>query len=274
MNIQSIYFSPTGTTKSVCHSISSSLHNTSLIYGNNLEIIDDINITYLENRSDPIKFKKQSIVVFGVPVYAGRVPNILLKYLNTLDGKGALCIPFVLYGNRNYDDALIELCTILTSKNFKVVGAANFVGEHSFSKILAKNRPDENDISIASTFGKICYEKVFLKEDFSTPSVIGKFPYRDYYRPINPDGIPVDIRKVKPKTSNDCTNCKICTKECPMGSINLSDVSQIDGICIKCGACIKKCPTKSKFFDDIDFLNHKKELEIEFTDRREPELFF
>ncbi len=54
-----------------------------------------------------------------------------------------MAIAIVLYGNRNYDDALIELKDILELDGFKVVAGAAFIGEHSFSNNLAKNRPDE-----------------------------------------------------------------------------------------------------------------------------------
>ncbi len=59
-----------------------------------------------------------------------------------------MAIAVVVYGNRNYDDALIELKDILESDGFKVVAGAAFIGEHSFSKTLAKNRPDEKDMDI------------------------------------------------------------------------------------------------------------------------------
>lgn len=68
-----------------------------------------------------------------MPVIAGRVPNVLLKFLDTLQGGGALAVPVVLYGNRNFDDALIELRNILQDRGFYAIGAAAFIGEHSFS---------------------------------------------------------------------------------------------------------------------------------------------
>lgn len=52
-------------------------------------------------------------MIAAVPVYAGRVPNVLLKYLNSMQGYGAKAVPLVLYGNRDYDDALVELTDIL-----------------------------------------------------------------------------------------------------------------------------------------------------------------
>lgn len=64
-------------------------------------------------------------------------------------------------------------------------------------------------------------------------------PYRWYYQPRDRQGNPVDIRKVKPLTNEKCTDCKICAKVCPMGSISFENVREIPGICIKCCACIK-----------------------------------
>ncbi len=91
--------------------------------------------------------------------------------------------------------------------------------------------------------------------------------------PKDENGEPIDIRKVKPKTDNDCINCKLCAKLCPMGSIQFEDVTKLNGICIKCGSCIKKCPVEAKYFDDVGYLKHKEELENNFKYRREPELF-
>ncbi|MPN11374.1 hypothetical protein SDC9_158675 [bioreactor metagenome] len=83
----------------------------------------------------------------------------------------------------------------------------------------------------------------------------------------------IDIRKVKPKTNDKCNNCGICVKVCPMGSISSENVREYTGICIKCGACIKKCPQNAKYYDDENYLYHKKDLEEEFQRRAEPETF-
>jgi ferredoxin len=58
-----------------------------------------------------------------------------------------------------------------------------------------------------------------------------------------------------------------------MGSIPVENVKILTGICIKCGACIKRCPAEAKYFDDPDYLRHKRELEDQFKDRKLPEFF-
>jgi len=268
-NSNAMYFSPTETTKKVVSRIAEKI-SENMESGTAVKIID---FTLPDVRKEPVSFNKEDIVVLGVPVYAGRVPNILLSYLNSIKGNDSLAIPVVVYGNRNYDDALIELRDILLLNGFKVVAGGAFIGEHSFSKILAKDRPDVKDISIASNFADLISTKIKSHDNIQTVNVKGNSPYRKYYMPKNKEGQPVDIRKVTPKTNSNCTDCKLCVSVCPVGSIDNEDVSKLNGICIKCGACIKKCPAQAKYYDNEDYLRHKYELEIEFASRIEPELF-
>ena len=264
-----MYFSATGTTKKVVVSIAKNiLENIDSVI-----TINNIDFTLPGVREKQVCFTSNDLVIIGVPVYAGRVPNVLLKYLNSISGNSALAVPVVVYGNRNYDDALIELKDILELKGFNIIAGGAFIGEHAFSKILAKNRPDENDMDIACAFANQIYTRITSQDEMQTLVVNGNNPYRKHYMPQTKEGIPVDIRRVTPKTNCNCIDCKLCVSICPMGSINFKDVSRLNGICIKCGACIKKCPTNAKYYDDGDYLRHKHELEIEFKHRREPELF-
>ncbi|HML37804.1 MAG TPA: EFR1 family ferrodoxin [Bacillota bacterium] len=266
--VWSVYFSATGTTQRIVESIGGNLAKT---LGTGYGICD---FTLSKARENPLKFNAGDLVVFGVPVYAGRVPNVLLKYLDIMEGNGALAVPVVLYGNRDYDDGLIELRDILEKHGLHTVAAAAFVGEHSFSYILAGGRPDEADMALAEDFAAKVAEKIAGGSGTEPIHVKGEpSPYRGYYQPRDRKGNPVDIRKVKPLTNDDCNNCMICADVCPMGSISHDDVREFTGICIKCGACIKKCPLHAKYYEDPGFLYHQHELEEGLTRRAEPELF-
>lgn len=267
--INTMYFSPTGTTKKIVYGIADKLLENMKMK----TTAKDIDFTLPEARKESVFFMKDDVVIIGVPVYAGRVPNVMLKYLNTINSNGALAISVVVYGNRNYDDALIELKDILELNGFIVIAGGAFIGEHSFSKTLGKDRPDEKDMAIASDFGDKIYKKLMAQDKVGTIVVNGNTPYKKYYMPKDKNGSPVDIRKVTPKTNSNCIDCKLCVSLCPMGSIDDKDVSRLNGICIKCGACIKKCPAQAKYYDDEGYLRHKYELEINFVHRREPELF-
>jgi ferredoxin/protein involved in ribonucleotide reduction len=264
--INSIYFSATGTTEKIVKKLANELSDK---LKSDVSFID---FTLTKERREPPFFAESDIVIIGVPVYAGRVPNVLLSYLNSFKGNGALAVAVVIYGNRDYDDALIELKDMLDINNFKLIAASAFIGEHSFSKTLAEGRPDNNDMTVVNNFAKQIYKKL-LTYDHKSVEVAGKRPYRSYYKPLDKQGNPVDIRKITPKTNFNCIDCKICTSVCPMGSIDYNDVSRINGICIKCGSCIKKCPVNAKYYDDENYLRHKYELENECIKRREPELF-
>jgi len=261
----SFYFSPTGTTEKVVIEMADTLAKKEG-WG-----LVDHDFTLPAGRTGYPDFREEDIVIVGVPVYAGRVPNILLRYLSGLKGNGAKAVAVVLYGNRAYDDALLELGDILNHGGFKVVGAAAFVGEHSFSYDLAKGRPDEDDLEMVREFAsRLDLDSGYGSEDLH---ISGNPNYKEYYKPLNKEGNPVDIRKVQPKTKDTCIDCKVCAQVCPMGSIPVENVKILTGICIKCGACIKRCPAEAKYFDDPDYLRHKRELEDQFKDRKLPEFF-
>ncbi len=266
-----MYFTGTGTTEKVVTHIGKKIaEKLGVEY-------EDYDFTLPKVRKVEKSFTEEDLVVFGTPVIAGRVPNLLLKYLDTLKGNGALAVPVVLYGNRNFDDALIELRNILKDKGMKPIAGGAFIGEHSFSKILGAGRPDAKDMEIASTFAENIFEKVTGK-DFDPEKLIevkGETPIRFYYQPRDSKGNSIDIRKVKPKTNMElCNKCGLCASICPLGSINPEDPSDVFGICMKCCACVKRCPNGAKYYDDENYLYHQHELEAQYAStRREPELF-
>ena len=222
-------------------------------------------------------FCERDLVVFGTPVYAGRVPNVLLPYLREkVRGGGALAVPVVLFGNRNYDDALIELRDLLQADGFGCIAAGAFVGEHSFSRTLGAGRPDDRDMAGHPAFAReICGKLAGQAGTENTPvAVRGETPIRPYYTPRDRHGNPISLLKVKPKTDMaKCGGCGLCAELCPMGSIDPADVSRVNGICIKCCACVKKCPAGAKYFDDPGYLFHQHELEDVYTRRAENEWF-
>lgn len=268
--IETLYFSATGTTEKIVTAIAEKIAEN---YGGNITVGNN-DFTLPETRKKSFSFDRDTIVIAGIPVYAGRVPNLLLKSLKTISGNGATAAAIVLYGNRNYDDALIEFKDILEDNGCHVIAGGAFIGEHSFSTTLGANRPDEQDMGTAVDFADKIYEKIKTRSENPSVVVRGHKPYRDYYRPKDENGTPVNILKVTPKTNSDCIECNHCSEICPMGSIDSDNVSKITGICIKCGVCIKECPVEAKYFDDENYLRHKHELEVEFTGtRREPECF-
>lgn len=269
--IWAVYFSATDTTKKVVTKIATRL---ALRAGVPMKTVD---FTLPKDRSEAKAFAPGDLVVFGTPVYAGRVPNLLIKYVASFRGQGALAVPVVCYGNRSYDDALMELRNTLEDGGFHTVAGAAFSCQHSFSQTQGAGRPDRSDLTVASGFADGVFKKVAAlsaaEENVPIP-VSGNHPVGPYYTPRDRNGTPIDIRKVKPKTSEDCNQCGRCIRECPLGSIDLEDCTKIIGPCMKCNRCVRHCKAGAKYFDDPNYLYHKTELEEQYSwPRKEPVLF-
>lgn len=93
--------------------------------------------------------------ILGEPDLRGAAANVLLPFLRgRFTGGGAAAVAVVLYGNRGYDDALKELCEVLSGNGFCPAAAAAMVGEHAFAPALAHGRPDAEDIAAAEAFAR------------------------------------------------------------------------------------------------------------------------
>ena len=269
--VWAVYFSGTGTTEKTVRRIASGL---STALSAPMEVFD---FTPPAARQADLSFGPEDLVVLGVPTYAGRVPNVLLPYLTgNVHGAATPAVPVVLFGNRNFDDSLMELRNILTANGFMPVAAAAFVGEHSFSRTLGAGRPNAADLALMDSFARDTAQTLEgLAALPAVPvSVAGEEPIRPYYTPRDRHGAPINILKVKPKTDMElCGGCGLCAARCPMGSIDPADVSQVKGICIKCCACVKGCPSGAKYFDDPGYLYHQHELEEIYARPAENALF-
>ena len=102
--IYAVYFSGTGTTKKTVTRIARRLADgLGAAY-------EEYDYTLPDARQRALTIPAGALAVVGCPTYAGRVPNLLMPYLRDMvRGGGALALPVVLFGNRNYDDALMEL---------------------------------------------------------------------------------------------------------------------------------------------------------------------
>ena len=272
MEIQSVwaaFFSATDTTKKVVTTVAGEL---SRLTGAPLREYD---FTSPAVRKTGKTFSRSDLVVFGTPVYAGRVPNLLIRFVASVQGGGAAAAPVVCYGNRNYDDALVELRNTLEEDGFHTIAAGAFSCQHAFSEIQAAGRPDVSDLTIAKGFAWQIWKKLQAGTPSSPVAVRGNDPVGPYYTPRDRYGNPINILKVRPKTSEACIRCGLCARQCPLGSIDPEDEARLIGPCMKCNRCVKHCPVGAKFFDDPNYLYHKTELEEQFSfPRREPELFF
>lgn len=254
MKVTAIYFSPTGGSKKSATSLAAALADGQY---------DEIDLTPADSRISRA-FGPDDIVVFSVPCYKGRVPIVAAQRMSGISGNKTPCIVSVTYGNRDYDDALLELTNLATDKGFLVQGAAALVGRHTYGEIQV-GRPDDRDAAENRRFVEAL--RAARHNDFSRPVTLpvkGVFPYRG-------EG---SGGKFRPLTSDACTHCGLCVAECPTHAI-ADDCRTIDDArCLSCFRCLRLCPTGAKNMNTEPYLSFAEDFSRKLAARRENEYIF
>ena len=221
LSVHTLFFSPTGGTRKAAslfaHSFSSHVEEHSL--------------------EQPVTgFSSDDFVVVALPVFTGRLPAYAREKLKAINGGGAKTVAMTVYGNRDFEDALLELQDLLIEQNFRPVAAIAAVAQHSMMSSLAAHRPDEQDGAQLAEFAQKVAEKLISCDCCNSPCVPGNRPYRE------PEPTPVI-----PATNENCVQCGLCAARCPVGAIDPADPSHINPtLWILCMRCAGICPTKAK----------------------------
>ncbi|MEZ0575792.1 EFR1 family ferrodoxin [Halodesulfovibrio aestuarii] len=261
-SVKLVYFSPTETTKAVAHGIAHGIDSTSI------ELVD---LTTPSGREQSLLAAKDELLVVAVPVYMGRVPALATEWLKTIkaDNTPAVCV--VVYGNRAYDDALLELKDTVEKCGCIPIACGAYIGEHSFSNSdtpIAEGRPDKADVTHAEEFGrKICekLQAVSSLSQLSDVAVPGSYPYGGRTELWSVDFIAVN---------STCTQCGSCADVCPVGAIDSQHSSIINHEkCITCCACIKSCPQGARTMKPSPVKDASERLNNLCKEPKQPECF-
>lgn len=262
-SISLAYFSPTHTTKKVLESIAR---------GIDLPTANTFDLTFPMEQDSIQEFKKKDdLIIVGAPVYAGRLPRDAVERLKMLKGDNTPAVLVVVYGNRAFEDALLEMEMLMKELGFNPFAGAAFIGEHSFSTkemAIAPGRPDKKDLSIAVQFGKSIRGKIESlpdKDEVSKIQVPGNFPHREGMKIL--DAAPVTQEE-------ECVKCGTCAEVCPKEAVTVGETVITDAQeCILCCACIKNCPTQARVMENPNILKIAQTLYENCGQRKEPELF-
>lgn len=227
-SITQVYFSPGGTTRQI-----------SRLFCKNFEVpFQEIDL--LKHKEiKPAKFGPLDFVVVSMPVFSGRIPLVCQKQLEALSASNTPAVIIAVYGNREYEDALVEMADILSARGFVLIGAAAFIARHSIIQEVAKGRPDQKDKKLIDDFAKACTSKLEDGNLLMLQSIPGNRPYRE----VEP------VSKLRPSADKSCTKCGACAKICPVGAISLQDIKKADKYkCIGCAACVYACPAGARAF--------------------------
>lgn len=241
-----ITFSPTGTSRKVGEAIARGIDPECIVYD------------YMKGRG-AITVPAGAVAVVSVPVYGGHVAPPASEWIKNISGEGAMAVATVVYGNRDYENALVELGDMLRARGFRISGGATFVGEHSYSTArfpIAAGRPDCCDLEQALWFGAALKEKMLRGSvddiDLSTivhtenPAAATARFYEGVMKIRSSGTVP----RTPVVDEAGCVHCGRCVAVCPMGAITEGNECHTDaGRCIDCCACVKACATGARTYD-------------------------
>jgi ferredoxin/flavodoxin len=265
-SLKLVYFSPTGTTKKIVEAIAHGIEHI---------VAEIVDITTPEGRNRHLQTSGDELLVIGAPVYFGRVQTDAIEWFQTIKAHNTPAVCVVVYGNREYDDALLELRDTALITGALPIACAAFLGEHSFSGSetpIAPGRPDADDLSRAISFGRKIKEKISAlpsSDHIADITVPGNHPYKDM----------ADSRKRLSgiefiAVEDSCVQCGACAQHCPVGAIDPENSASIDREkCIVCNACIKVCPQHARKINNDMITNIALQLSRACQARKEPVYF-
>ena len=261
-SIKLVFFSPTETTAKIVNKIAQ---------GITPDIVTGINLTPPGARSQDVVRMNDELTIIGTPVYAGRVPPEAVRRLRRIKGNNTPAAVVVVFGNREYEDALLELKDIAAELGFRPISGGAFIGEHSYSNEItpiAVGRPDDQDMETAKRFGESIQEKLNkfkTLDDMPALHVPGNFPYKKWVE--RSEMAPITVESL-------CTLCAECAAACPTAAITVEDsVVTTTSECIRCSACIKKCPTGARKWESAWIDQVRKWLNENCRQRKEPQMY-
>jgi len=252
MKTYEITFSPTGGTKRAAHRLAAAL---------NREIIS-VDLTEYGADFESVAVSAEDLCVIAVPAYGGRVPAAAAERLAGMNGCGAKAVLMAVYGNRAFDDTLIELYDIAVQAGFTPIAAVGALAEHSLVRCYGAGRPDAEDCAELEEFaGKIL--EAAANEPAGPLYVPGNRPYKAF------GGL-----AVKPFADESCTACGLCAEQCPMNAIPKdAPGSTCADRCITCMRCVSVCPVHARKIDAEFAAGLEKRLEPVCSGRKINELF-
>lgn len=252
MKIYDIVFSPTGGTKKAADCLIGALDAE----------VTTIDLTNSKLDFDAVSLRKEDVAVISVPSYGGRVPAAAIERLSKVHGNEAQAVLVCVYGNRAYEDTLVELEDAAKQAGFQVIAAVAAVAEHSIARQFAAGRPDAQDAAQLSGFAKQIQHKLSA-QNRSEPDIPGNRPYKK-----------AGGAGMVPKPTKECSSCGVCAVKCPVQAIDKEDPKKVDEKgCISCMRCISVCPQGARKLNPVMLSAAGLMLKKVCSERKECELF-
>ena len=252
MKLYNIVFSPTGGTQRVATALADALEGEAI----------RVDLTDGNQNFCTVQLTQEDVAIIAVPSYGGRVPAVAVERLAKLNGQGAHAVLVCVYGNRAYEDTLVELEDTARQAGFQVIAAVAAVAEHSIARQFAAGRPDVQDTKQLSDFARLIQAKPSAG-DYTEPSIPGNRPYKK-----------AGGAGMVPKHTKECTNCGVCAAKCPVQAIDKEKPKKVnEKACISCMRCISVCPHSARKVNPVMLSAASLMLKKVCSDRKDCELF-
>lgn len=227
MKLIQIIFSPTGGTRKVADILTEEWDGE----------VACVDLSNAEMDFSKVITEQEDVALVAVPSYGGRIPGLAAERLMKIQGNQAKCIIVCVYGNRAYEDTLVELQDIVEKCGFSTVAGIAAVAEHSIMHQYAAGRPDKRDAEELHGFARTVYGRL---TDKKMPKAIPEMPGSRPYKKAGGAGL-------VPKAAKDCIRCGLCAKNCPAQAISMENLKTADsGKCISCMRCVAGCPKSAR----------------------------
>jgi len=191
-----------------------------------------------ERIDDCVLDQENQIIVVSYPCYGGRMPSLFSAYFKNHVhlAKGSSVILLTSYGNRHFDDALVEGFDLVKEKGAEVIGATAMVTEHVYTNKVGTGRPNTSDYAVLDAFSSVIQRR--LQQGEKLTDVEGNRPYKTgaakkavYFMPERNEAL--------------CSHCNACYAVCPTGALSANDPQA----CLHCLACVKACKSGALTMD-------------------------
>lgn len=253
MKLYNLFFSPTDSTRDVLDFLSIKMQTAA----------EDVDLTLYQSKDLKMTFAPDDVVLIGVPSYAGRVPQTFARrFAENIKGSETKAVLIVTFGNRAYEDTLIELKDLAENSGFQVIAAAAVVTQHSIVPQFGAGRPDGQDKEELKNFAAQVKNKL-ASQNTAAITVSGNRPYKQAM-----------ASAMAPVLAEDkCIGCGTCVIACPTGAIDKSSFECEKAKCISCLRCIKVCPMNCRYVPEEILAKLKAHLAPLCASRKDNEFF-